>query len=180
MKRALAWLVGITMVALAAVVGEVTLTDGQQQAPFAVDAAVGERAEGRTLAVTVRQVRVTEQVSDGRGWTASGRWVVVDLDAEARETETGALLALAQLDLGDRRISASERPESIASASLHLGLAQSGSLAFELPDGATGPAVLRIGRSAEDRLDSVVELAIDLDALEQVAEIDLEETRWAG
>lgn len=181
MKRVLAWIAGALMVALAAVVGELALTDAQQQASFVVPAVVGERVEGRTIAVTIRQVRAADELRDARGWQASGSWVVVDLDAEALQNESGSILSLADLDLGDRTVSASERPESLATIPLALGLSRSGSLAFELPAGATGgTATLRLGRSEEDRLDSVVELPIDLGALERLPQLELEETRWTG
>lgn len=181
MRRALAWVAGLAMVALAAGVGHLTLSDGQQQAPFVVHAAIGERAEGRAFAVTLRQVRVADRVTADGGWSAEGNWLVVDLDAEALRTETASILSLAELDLGERTISASERPDSLESTPLDVGLAHSGSLAFELPaDARAGTSTLRLGRSADDRLDSVVELELDLGALERVADLELEETRWAG
>ncbi len=180
MKRALSWVAGIAMVALAAVVGQLALTDAQQQAPFVVDAALGERAEGRTLAVTVREVQLAERVSDADGWQASGDWLVVDLDAEVLQTETASILSLVELDLGDRTVSASERPASLESTPLDLGLPRAGSLAFELPADATGTVTLRIGRAADERLDSVVELPVDLGALERAPHVELEESRWAA
>lgn len=181
MRRALAWIAGLALVALAALVGEVALSDAEQQAPFVVAAEVGERAEARSFAVIVRQVRATEHVADAEGWEAEGSWLVVDLDAELLRTETAGILSHAQLQVGDRSISASERPSSLAATPLDLGLPQSGSLAFELPaDVTSGAATLRLARSGELRLDSVVELAIDLGAVERVPSIELEETRWAS
>lgn len=180
MRRAAGWIAGIALVAAAAAVGGLELDESQTQAPFEVRAAVGERAEGRDIAVTVADVRAADHVSDGRGWEADGTWVVVDLEVEAVRSERGALLGLAMLDLGDRRIEASERPESLLDTSLAVGLPRSGSLAFELPPGArTGTATLRIGRSAEVRLDSLIALEMDLDALEAVAETELLPTGWA-
>ncbi|WP_413317659.1 hypothetical protein AA0Z99_11985 [Agrococcus sp. 1P02AA] len=181
MRRALAWLVGLAMIATAALIGTLTLDEAETAQPFVVDAAVGERAEARLFAATVHGVRATEQeVIDASGWRAEGTWVVVDLDVEAMQTEVASLLSLAELDLGDRVISASERPESLRSASLRLGIPQSGSLAFELPQGAlTGDATLRLGRSLETRVDTIVELRIDLDAVDRSPSIELQETGWA-
>lgn len=181
MRRVVAWIAGLAMVALAAGVGRVALTDDQQQAPFVVDAALGERAEARTFAVTLREVRLADEVRDASGWQARGSWLVVDLDAEALETERASILSLAELDLGDRAVSASERPDSLASTPLDVGLARAGSLAFELPADATaGAATLRLARSLDDRLDSVVELPLALGELERDRSIELEETRWTG
>ncbi|WP_072314702.1 hypothetical protein [Agrococcus sp. Marseille-P2731] len=180
MRRVVSWVVGLGMIALAALIGTLTLGDTETAQPFVVEAAVGERAEARLFAATVREVRATEQLSDASGWQAGGTWVVVDLDVEAMQTEVASLLSLAELDLGDRVISASERPESLRSASLRLGIPQSGSLAFELPEGAlTGEATLRLGRSLETRVDTIVELRIDLAAIEREPSIELRETGWA-
>lgn len=181
MTRMLAWVGGLAMVALAAAVGGQTLSEGEQQAPFAVHAALRQRAEGRTFAVTVREIRASEQVRDHRGWHASGNWVVVDLDAEAMQTESASILSLTDLVIGERTIAASERPASLEATPLAVGLVQTGSLAFELPaDAVAGPATLRLGRSDEDRLDSVVEIEVDLAELERVSELELVRTRWAG
>lgn len=179
MKRALAWIGGLAMVAAAAGVGELTLSDAEQQAPFPIDAVVGEPAVARTFAVTVREVRASEHVRDPRGWQAEGNWLVVDLDAEALGTEVSSILSIAELRVGDRLISASERPTSIESTPLDVGLPQSGSLAFELPAEATaGVVTLRLGRGLDERLDSIVELPIDLSTIERALEIELEANRW--
>ncbi|MCH1881671.1 DUF4352 domain-containing protein [Agrococcus sp. ARC_14] len=181
MRRVLAWVLGIALMAVAGVVGAVSLDDTQTQAPFAVEATIGERAAGRDIAVTVTDVRVADEVVDDRGWRASGTWLVVDLEAEAVRSERASLLSLAELDLGDRRISASERPESLLDVGLAVGVPQRGALAFELPEGAlAGPATLRLGRSSDPRVDSLVELRIDLTSLEHVDELELQESGWVG
>ncbi|GEK80471.1 hypothetical protein [Agrococcus baldri] len=180
MKRALAWLAGLAMVAAAAAVGHLTLTEGQQQSPFVVQAALGDPAVGRTFAVTVEQVRAADAVADAGGWHAAGNWVVVDLEAQARESETASILTLIELRVGEVVYGASERPVSLVDTPLSVGLPQSGSIAFELPESLTsGAATLRLGRTAEDRLDSVAELQIDLAALERRPSIELRETAWA-
>lgn len=181
MKRALSWLAGLALIALAAAVGHVALSDDEQQAPFVVPAALGERADARTFAVTVRDVRLADEVRDAEGWSASGNWLVVHLDAEVLDRETASILSLTEVDLGDRAIAASERPASLQSFPLDVGLERAGSLAFELPADATaGTATLRIARSLDDRLDSVVELPVELDALERATTLELEETRWTA
>lgn len=180
MKRALGWLAGLAMVAAAAAIGQATLNDGQEQGPFPVAATIGESAVGRTFAVTVDAVRMADAVTGPRGWHASGNWLVVDLEAEARETETASILELMDLRAGGVTYSASERPDSLVDTPLSVGMARAGSIAFELPETVTaGEAVLRFGRTAEDRLDSIVELRLDLAALERVPTAELRETGWA-
>ena len=67
-----------------------------------------------------------------------------------------------------------------ASVTLTKVMGKGSKFTAELPaDAVAGLATLRLGRSDEDRLDSVAELVIDLGALERVPEIELEETRWA-
>lgn len=179
MRAALGWIAGLALIVLAGAVTAVAPDDDATQVPFVVEARLGERAAGRDIAATITDVRLADEVTAG-GWRATGAWVVVDLEAEALLTERAAQLAVAQLRLGDRTFAASERPESLADARLEVGLPRAGSLAFEVPAGAaTGEAVLRLGRVADDRLDSVLELRIDLDAAEHVAAAELRETTWA-
>lgn len=180
MKRVLAWIAGLAMVALAAAVGSLTLQDSQTQAPFVLDATLGERAEGRQFAATITEVQRAERISDDSGWQAEGDWLVVDLEAEAIGTEVGALLNLAEVHVGERIISASERPASLDGQVIYVRVPQSGSLAFELPEDAAGIVTLRLGRNLEPRLDSVIELPIDLDALEVLPERALQPTGWAS
>lgn len=175
-----AWAVGAALVVAAWGVAAVTPPDDAATNPFPVNVSVGEHGVGRNIAGTVTDVRRAETVSAG-GWSADGNWVVVDLDIEAVVSEFGVRLNRATLDLDGRTYSASERPDSLRSAPLSVGIPRSGSLAFELPDSAAGgDAVLRLGLDADERLDSVIVLELDLADIEVDNETALVETGWSA
>ncbi|WP_210418503.1 hypothetical protein [Agromyces intestinalis] len=180
-RTALAWLVGVGLVAAAWVVALVTPGADAVQSPFPVEASIGERVEGRNLAVTVTDVRAAEEVEID-GWSAEGTWIVVDLEAEAVVTEEFARLALATIEQGGRTFSASERPTtSLRNSELSVGVPRAGALAFEVPadvlDG--GPATLRLGLDPDSRLDSVIELRFDPGGLDVEASVAVAPTEWA-
>lgn len=179
-------LAGCGLVALAWVVMAVTPSDDTTEAPFVVVSQLGERAEGRNIAVTVDRVVAAETLRD-QGWEADGDWVVVELDIESVRSESGVLFGWASLQLGDRRYQASERPpNTIFGLPLSTGLARAGAIAFELPEGtldearADGPTevVLSFAADREIRLDSLIELTVDLGALESEATVELAPEAW--
>lgn len=179
MMRWVSGAIGAALVAVAWGVAAITPTEDSAEDPFPVTVAVGERGEGRNIAVTVDDIRRAETVTAGE-WTADGNWVVVDLDAEAVVTESGTLLTLATLEIDGRTFSASERPESLRRASLAVGIPQSGSVAFELPaDVRGGEGVLTFGLDTDPRLDSLIVLDVDLDAIEIEEEAALLATDWS-
>lgn len=178
---------GAALIAAAWGVTAVTPAEDSAEQPFVVAAPVGERAEGRNIALTVARVRAADAVTND-GWRAEGEWVVVDVEAEATRKETGTLLQFATLRLGDRNYRASERPpDSMFGHPLSVGLPSAGSIAFELPEGAldAGAAgapelVLRFGLNLDERLDSVIEARVPLDDLEHVGEAEIAPAEWAG
>lgn len=179
---------GAALIVAAWGVTAVTPPEESAEQPFVVAAPVGERVEGRNLAVTVTRVRAADAVTN-EGWRAEGEWLVVDLEAEATESETGTLLDFATLGLGDRTYRASERPpDSMFGRPLSVGLPHAGSLAFELPDGALahGAAgvpdalVLRLGLNLDERLDSIIETRVPVEGLEHVGEAEIAPSDWAG
>ena len=179
-------LAGCGLVALAWVVVVVTPSDETAEAPFVVVSQLGERAEGRNIAVTVDRIVAADTLTD-QGWQADGDWVVVELDIESVRSESGVLFSWASLQLGGFRYQASERPPStIFGLPLSTGLARAGAIAFELPEGrldearADGPteAVLSLALDHEIRLDSLIELTIDLDTLESEATLELAPEAW--
>lgn len=178
---------GAALVAAAWGVTVVTPAEDSAEQPFVVAAPVGERAEGRNIAVTVTGVRAADAVTN-EGWRAEGAWVVVDLEAEATEKEAGTLLHQVTLRLGDRTYRASERPpDSMFGHPLSVGLPSAGSIAFELPEGALDAdragapdeLVLRFGLNLDERLDSVIETRVPLDELEHVDEAEIATAEWA-
>lgn len=191
------WLVGILLlvaawfVAAATPDGEARMTD-----PFRVTASLGTPAVGDNLAVTIREVVVSDGVTASGGWQAGGTWVVVDLDAWTVRTETPGAIGVAYLVLPDRTIAASERPltldrtATLLDSRLHVDIPQAGSLAFEVPaDAVTGSAVLQLAQDngagpGDPALslegDSVIELPLSLSELPRVSDRALVRTGWVS
>ncbi|MFS0868293.1 hypothetical protein AB3M83_13275 [Microbacterium sp. 179-B 1A2 NHS] len=182
MNRRLAWGVGVGLLLAAWGVVQVTPTDDDANGPFVVSAEIGESAVARTFEVTVTDVHLASRVADARGWSAEGTWLVVDLQAEAVRTEKSTNLGNAVLVVDGVTYRASERPASFVDTSLETGIPQRGSLAFELPTAARerSAALQLSGSEAETRLDSLVELRIDLADLEPQDEVEMEPTGWAA
>ncbi|KAA9147882.1 hypothetical protein F6B41_14005 [Microbacterium lushaniae] len=179
MRRWLAWPMGAALLFAAWLVGQVTPPADADEAPFVVPAVRGEEAQGRNLTVTVTDVRLAERVSAG-GWAAEGVWLVVDLEAAAAQEEDRASLHGATLAIGERTYRATERAPSFFQQPLHVGIPRAGSLAFELPpDVVDERAVLRLSGDWETRLDSLIELPVDLAALDPTGSAELTEIGWA-
>jgi len=178
-KRWVGWTLGGALVAAAWAVAAVTPGEHAYEDPFPVAVEVGETGIGRNVAVTVLDMRRAETVRAG-SWSAEGNWVVVDLEAEAVESEFGTLLTRATLDIDGRTFSASERPESLLRAALSVGIPRTGSVAFELAEDVdAGRGILRFGLDTDPRLDSVIVLDIDLDALAVESAVDMLPTEWS-
>lgn len=178
MRPWLSWVIGVAL--LAAAWGVVQLTPGDEaaEASFAVPAAIGEEATGRALAVTVTDLRLGDRAVAG-GWYADGTWLVVDLRAQALREERGALLAHAALVIDGVTYRASERPASMFRSTLAVGIPREGSLAFELPaDLADRAGTLQLAVDAETRLDSLVEVPVDLGTLDRADEVELLAEGW--
>lgn len=179
MKRWASWAAGAALVAAAWGVAAITPPEDAAENPFAVAVAVGERGEGRNIAVTVDDVRRAQSVSTAE-WSAEGNWVVVDLDAEAVVSESGTLLTLATLEVDGRTYSASERPDSLLRSPLAVGIPRSGSVAFELADDIdAGKAVITFGLDTDPRLDSLIIVEVDLGAVDVEPDAALRVTGWS-
>jgi hypothetical protein len=179
-RSILAWAGGIAFVVAAWGVAFVTPDSEAASAPFVVRAGIDERAEGRNIALTVTDARIADGVAAGSGWSAEGTWVVIDLDAEAVISETGAGLSYAVLEVDGREYSASERPPSMLRARLAVGVSTSGTIAFEVPAAVATArdALLRLGVNSTPDLDSVIEIPLALSDLPRSAAIEWEPTRW--
>lgn len=180
MRRWVSWTVGAALVAVAWGVAVITPPEDAAENPFPVSVGVGERGEGRNIAITVDDIRRAESVSTAE-WSAEGNWVVVDLHAEAVVSEYGTLLTLATLEIGGRTFSASERPDSLLRGPLSVGIPRSGSIAFELPEDIdAGTAVLTFGLDTDPRLDSLIVLRVDLGAIDVEPDAALRATEWSA
>ncbi|WAA65712.1 hypothetical protein [Microbacterium oxydans] len=183
-KHVLVWLATAALLACAWVVTKVTLPDDAPSAPFVTAAQIGEQATARNLVVTVTDVHLADRVTDARGWSAEGTWLVVDLEAATGVTQDLSTLSFAELTIGERTFSATERGTTFARQDLVTAVPRAGSLAFELPDDVRGDrATLRLGVPGagvgEVQLDGVIDLPVDLAALPVEAEVLLDENGWA-
>lgn len=176
MKNVGVWSVGILLLVAAWVVTQVTPGQELTESSFVHTAGVGDRAVGREMIVTVTDVGAADRLSDAGGWSAEGNWVYVDADVESRSTEIFVRLGLAVLVIEGNTYRASERPSSsLLGRQLEVGTPTRGSLAFELPpDLSEGDAVIRFMVDDQDwRLDSVVELPVDLAELSHADDHEL-------
>lgn len=174
-----AWAIGAGLIVAAWFVALVTPGEEQAQAPFIIAATVDESAVGRNLAVTITDVRRAAAVS-ADGWAAEGNWLVVDLQAESLISE-GGVISHAMVQIDGVQFSASDRPDSLLDAALTAGIAQTGSLAFELPEDLTaGAARLELALATDVRLDSMIVLSFDLAEVPFVDDAELIETGWVN
>lgn len=183
-KHILIWVATAALLVGAWVVSKATLPDDAPNAPFPTVATIGEETTTRNLVVTVTDVHLADRVTDAKGWSADGTWLVVDLEAATGMTQDQSASRLAELTIGDRTFSATDRGTTFVEQRLVTGVPRSGSLAFELPDDVTGDrATLRLGMPGsgvgEVRRDTVIDLPIDLAALPVEAEVLLDENGWA-
>ncbi len=184
-EKILVWSLTVVLLAAAWGVSKATLTDDAATAPFPTVAALDEPVAARNLAATVTDVHVATRVTDAEGWTAEGTWLVVDLTAATVVTQQSATLRLAELVIGDRTFTATDRGTTLVGQRLFTGVPRSGSIAFELPaDALTGSGVLRLGVPSEASpndvpLDGVIELTVRLDELPVEVDVALDENGWA-
>lgn len=181
MRRVLTWVAGIALIAAAALVLQVQPSEEQQQAPFTVTAQLGERVEGRTHAVTFTRAVAATAVHDDGGWAATGTWIVIDVEVEATRSESIGMLGLIELEVGDRLFRASERPPSLRDTVHAVGIPREGSIAFEVGElPLEGEATVRLARSLETRLDSMLTLPLDLGALEVLDDAEIRPPEWVS
>lgn len=179
-KTASAWMLTAVLLGAAWCVNAWALPDGSAEASFVTNTTVGHPGTTRHLTVTVTDVRAAHAIVTPRGRTMAGTWLIVELRAETLDTSFGSLLGLAQLTISERAFSATERDLTLYREQLQTGVPRSGSMAFELPEGAlSGAAALQFGLHADARLDGVIEVPIDLDDLPVEDEVTLNETGWA-
>lgn len=189
MSRLMTWLVTIVLLVAAGVVSAIAPADDAEVAAFVVSGEIGEEVTGRDLVATVTDARTAtgvvgeEDRTGEEAWTADGNWLVVDVDAASVTGPrvayiTGSVaLGGAVFEIDGREYRASERTPSMLNTRLNPGVPRHGSLAFELP-ALTGTGVLRLSITSDTRMDSVLEIPIDLDAATAVAEARITEPEW--
>ncbi|GHF26035.1 hypothetical protein [Pseudolysinimonas yzui] len=178
MRRALAVPAGLGLLLLAFGVAYSTPGAPQVEAPFVVTGGVGDQIVSQHLVATVNDVALAEVV-ELNSWTGttSGVWLVVDATVEARIERTGveANLFIAGVRYpGTNRTSTDTVDGRVADA----GFPVTGAILIELPaDVQTMPgaaaAVLRLSPGIDARLDSVIELTLDLTPLDVAGRVEL-------
>lgn len=167
------WIGGVALLLLAAGVAAVIPTDAATEAPFRTELITGEKVETRAIAATLLDVRLAD-VAELDGWSASGTWLVIDVEIEAtREEESLYYVHLEQTD--GTKFRASERPESLLDERLSPGLPLRGSVAFELPKHMRDESVrVDFGTMLADaRADGLLSLEVDLASLESLPVAEL-------
>lgn len=175
--RARGWATaGVAVVLLVAAwgVSAITPSDDDAVVPFAVSATLGERAEGRNIAVTFHSIEAAESVT-AEGWGEEGDtvWVVLDVTAETVVDDVPSILDHVVLNVGGRTYRATERiPDTMLESDLQTAVPTRGGLAFELPaDALAGPADIDLALRTDTRLDSLIRLHVD-----DLGELPLEPT----
>jgi len=172
------WVIGAAIFAAlagsAVVVAAAPDNDGIT-APFFPKGAVGDTVSGRNLTATVGSVELTEYLNikynDVGDTSTDGVWVVVDTVLTARLDTV--ILSTAELWIDDVRYRVSDilpAPTSLQ-LSYGAGIAQRGSLVFEVPrdalkaPGATQASIV-LYNTGDARLDSVPVIVVDLTGLD--------------
>lgn len=179
----------VVILVIAGVIAHTTPSVAEKQAPIAVHGVLGETVSGRNILATVDEVRVARSVEAANGWAGgtTGVWVVVDASVEARVDDRDATLGYARLRVGDTTFSASTRPGdgTIAAKGMSVGIAWTGPLMFELPldvvtSAAGADAELQLGLDADPRVDSLIVIPVDLNALDVDESVEAERPVWGA
>ncbi len=179
------WILTAALVAGAGVLTAIKPGEHAVEVPFTVQAKIGAEGVARNIAVTVHEARFTSHVTgrpNGTGldkdWSADGLWLVVDLDAAAVREQQSLLFATLEVD--GMTFSASDRMQSFMNAGLVPGIAKSGRIAFELPASLhRGPAVLSFSTRPDNRLDSIVQVPVDLAHAGSAGSVEITEPTWS-
>lgn len=195
MKKFLPWLLTAALLVAAWFATFWTPSEDDITAPFIVTAEIGEPAVGRDIAITINDVQVSDGVfiagepDDGDEWTAEepkwlmpGSWVILTLDAESNISQVGSTIQRAVLVIDGRTYWADERMPSLAdSVSLVPGVPLNGNFAFEVPpDLRESTGTFQISLNFDERVDSVIELTVDLSTLPIEDEVEIVKTDWAN
>jgi hypothetical protein len=173
LRRPAVVLIAAALIAAAFVLRLTQPSDEQQQAPFVTAAGFGQEVAGRDLTFVAQDAYLADRLTSS-SWVGetAGIWLVVDATIGSK---LGVAVPYATVTIGDLRYTSSDRPEDVVlEHAIDAGLPQRGSFAFELPlsvlDGPDAThAVVRFATAYEVRLDSAIDLTLDLTALEHRA-----------
>jgi hypothetical protein len=182
-KRSTGIAAGVGLLVLSFGVAWSTPDETIVEAPFAAHAEIGKQTASQHVVATIREVSLAQEVYlDSWRGTTSGVWLVVEATAWSTRERIGIQ---ADLFLDGARFAATGRADSSATIDggvIDAGFTVSGPILIELPADVrdlpgAGSAVLRLGSGLDTRLDSVIELVIDLRTLEVDERVELEPRR---
>lgn len=167
MRRAVAGPAALGLLVLAFGVAYSSPGEREAQAPFAVTGDVGDQIVSQHLVATVHDAALAEVVELGswRG-TTSGVWLVVDATLQAR-VERSTVDVKVFVDGVHYPSTSRTGTDTVDGRIADAGFPVTGSILVELPadvqgrPGAAG-ATLQISTGGDVRLDSVIELTLDL------------------
>ena len=179
----------VSLVALAVVVTATTPGPSVIEAPFGVPISADGSGQGRNLVVAVDSVQLARQVSTSGGfsggWTGEtpGIWLIVDARVSAVTDPTSMTVSLV---VDGVRYADSDRAGSgvLSSNILEPGLTIGGAVLIELPGSVLSApgahqATLRFATTDDPRLDSLLEVRVDLTTLDTVDTVELPEVARA-
>lgn len=182
MRRIVAVPVGVGLTLMAFAVASTTPSDDALQAPFPVTGRIGEAIASQHHVATVHDALLAREVTlDSWDGTTSGVWLVLDATLAARVERSTVAVDLFVDGVrypGTSRVGNDTLDGRVADAGFPLV----GAVLLELPAGilevpGARSATLRISSDGDTRLDSVVELGLDLTSLEVRDHVDLERPR---
>lgn len=181
LKRFGPWVLAIALLVGAWFVQLNTPDEFSYEQPFVKTVSMGELGTGRNIAVTVTDVVIADEVTDADGMSLTGRWVVVNFDAEAVHSARQANLRYATLLADDLEYFATERLASAIEMPLVPGIPRSGSVAFEAaPEALKGTLAISFALDQITMLDSVIEVRVPVDEVRRVPEVTLLPVDWAA
>ena len=183
LRGILALLAGLGLVVAAWGVMRIAPSTETVQAAVVVRVDVGERGDGRDITATVFDVVIAESLTDDDAfepWNGetTGQWIVVE--ASAGTLVRGGSLNV-ELFVDGLTVDGSGRPPlgtSLQTAPLEPGIDVSGWVAFEVPADRPLPATatIRFASGIDARLDTVIEVRLDLANADRVEQFVLPET----
>jgi hypothetical protein len=181
MRRAVGYLAGAGLLLLAFGVAYSTPHDDVIEGPIAVRPAIGQPAAFGDLAMTVHEVSLAREIEvDFTRLTTAGIWLVAEITVEGTTERTSVNVDVL---IDGRRYPASGRADGTADEGVvDAAFPITGPVIVELPANVQDlpgarTAVLRFSPSGDARLDAVIEIVIDLTALEVVDDLEVEGAR---
>lgn len=182
MRRALAAPAAVALLVLAFGVAYSSPSDREAEEPFAVTGDLGDEIVSQHLVFTVHEAAMAEVVDLGqwRGTTA-GVWLVVDATVQAR-VERSTVDAKVFIDGVLYPSTGRTSTDTVDGRVADAGFPVTGTILVELPaDVQTRPgastATLQLSTGGDVRLDSVIELTLDLTAYPVAPRVERETPR---